>query len=325
MIMIEPLAVKHIEDAAALFVAAYKAQRRRFGYLPAEYEQTDAVAALLRDMLNAQAGVAAIVDRRLAGYLTGYSRIPNLKGLSQGVYVPDWGHAVAVGDSVERVFQPMYDAMSRDWVSGGNFTHAITFWANDTPLRDLLYWNGFGLLGIDAVRSTQQSLEDNVPQISGVTVRRAQRADLPELFRLDRELRCYMAQAPIFLAHEPSNEQEMAEAFLGQVTFSAVAEREGRLVGCIRGKLRKEDSCTSVQGESMMGIDFGYTAPEVRRTGVGEQLLAQVLAWGRERGKAGCAVDFESANVLGRHFWLKHFGALCFSAIRFVDPRVHHQ
>ncbi len=321
MIAIEPFVKKHIKDAAALFVAGYKAQCERFDYLPVEYGQMETVAALLQDIAGTQTGVAAVVDGRLAGYLIGYSGIPNFKGLSRGVYVPEWGHAVAGELAVERVFQSMYDAMSREWAGDGSFTHAITFFADDVRLRDLLYWSGFGLVVVDAVRSTRWDAGDDRPHIEGLTVRRAQHADLPELIRLDGALSHYLAQAPVFLTHEPSDEQVVAGEFLGQDGVSVVAEKEGRLVGCIRGKLRKEDSCTSVQGESMMGIDFGYTDPAVRRTGVGEQLLARVLAWGRERGKAGCAVDFESANVLGRRFWLKHFEALCFSAIRFADPR----
>lgn len=71
-----------------------------------------------------------------------------------------------------------------------------------------------------------------------------------------------------------------------------------------------------------MGINFGFTDPGIRGTGVGAKILDKILEWGRSKGKTACAVDFESANVLGRSFWLHHFKAVCFSAIRFVDPKV---
>jgi GNAT superfamily N-acetyltransferase len=101
-----------------------------------------------------------------------------------------------------------------------------------------------------------------------------------------------------------------------------VAERDRRLLACMRGTLRKEDGCTIVQDASVMGIDFAFTDPGVRGTGIGRRLLGEILNWGRSKRKKACAVDFESANALGSAFWLKHFNPVCFSAIRHVDPRV---
>jgi GNAT superfamily N-acetyltransferase len=215
----------------------------------------------------------------------------------------------------------MYDQMSHTWAGDGCFTQAVTFFASDNALRELLYWSGFGLLVVDAIREIHPAdVGQNEALDPEIVIRRANADDLPELARLDDALVTYLSGSPTFLrAHL---DRDPAQAFLGDDVISIVAERDGQLLACIRGTRQKEDGCTIVRDESVMGIDFGYTDASVRRAGIGSRILAEVLAWGREKGKAGCAVDFESANVLGRGFWLNHFGAVCYSAIRFVDPRV---
>jgi GNAT superfamily N-acetyltransferase len=115
----------------------------------------------------------------------------------------------------------------------------------------------------------------------------------------------------------------MGEAFLGEDTITIIAERDHRILSCIRGRSRQDNACTIVRDPCMMGIDFAFTEQSVRGTGLGRRILRDILEWGRSRGKTGCAVDFESANVLGRTFWLKHFRTICVSTIRHVDPRVN--
>jgi GNAT superfamily N-acetyltransferase len=276
-------------------------------------------------MIEAQPGVVAISGSKLVGYLTGYAHIPNFKGISPGVYVPEWAYSVPETPDQGRILQSMYDAIAREWVSQGCCTHAITFFASDTALRDLLYWNGFGLLVVDAIRPIEWDDRHSSTAIdAGITIRSATGDDLLGLARLDKELCTYLSESPIFLHHQEHDEQETAVRFLGEKVVSVVAEQDGRIMACIRGTDQKQDSCTIVQDESVMGINFGFTDPCIRGTGVGRAILEHVLEWGRSGQKTACAVDFESANVLGRSFWLRHFEAVCFSAIRFVDPRVTH-
>jgi len=323
MVSIETFAHKHIEDAAKLFISDYKSQRVSMGCLPSKYERLETITCLLEGILETHPGVVAISDGRLVGYLTGFAKIPHFKGVSLGVYVPEWAHSAANRPGKEKVFQAVYDTLSRRWVCDGCFTHAITFFASDTAMRDLLYWSGFGLLVVDAIRALDQNdWDDNNEVDSEVVIRAASEGDLGELTRLDNELVTYLSRSPTFLFTERSEESEMVKAFLGENVISVVAERGSQVLACIRGTEQKEDACRIVQDGSVMGIDFGYTDPSVRGTGIGRRILMEILEWGKSKGKTGCAVDFESANVLGRVFWLKHFRAVCFSAIRYVDPRV---
>jgi len=321
MITIEPFAQKHIEDAANLFIDNYKNQKEKLGCLPSKYEKIETITRLLERILETHPGVVAISDSKLAGYLTGFTTIPNFKGISMGVYVPEWAHSAE--NEPGKVFQPLYNTISRHWVSDGCFTHAVTFFASDTTLRDLLYWSGFGLLVVDAIRTiNQDDLINDVELSSEIVIRNANEDDLGELTRLDNELVSYLSRSPTFLFTEKSEKTETANAFLGENSISIVAERDHRVLACIRGRSQKEDACAIVQDASVMGIDFAYTDPSVRGTGIGRRILREILEWGESKQKTGCAVDFESANILGRAFWLRHFESICFSAIRYVDPRV---
>jgi GNAT superfamily N-acetyltransferase len=242
---------------------------------------------------------------------------------SNGIMISIWAHSVENGPGKGKIFQSMHDTISRNWVCDGCFTHAVTFFASDTTLRDLLYWSGFGLLVVDAIRAINQGDLNNYDELgSEIVIRNANDGDLEELTRLDNELVTYLSRSPTFLFAERNEEPETAKAFLGENSISVVAEQGHRLLACIRGTGQKEDSCTIVQDMSVMGIDFAYTDPSVRGTGIGRRILGEILEWGKSKQMTGCAVDFESANVLGRTFWLKHFRTVCFSAIRHVDPRV---
>jgi GNAT superfamily N-acetyltransferase len=321
MVSIETLAHKHIQDASELFARGYARQRESMACLPSKYAKTETAAQLLEGILETHPGVAALSGSRLVGYLTGYGRIPNFKGIQPGVFVPEWAHAAVEGPSRERIYQSMLETLSRTWIGSGSFAHAITFFAGDTALRELLYWTGFGLLVVDAVKAIDPA-DPLAPLEPEIVIRQANGDDLEELARLNNELINYLLRAPTFLFPESEREPDTALEFLGKNAFSVVAEQDQRLLAGMRGTLRKEDGCTIVQDESVMGIDFAFTDSGVRGTGIGRRLLGEILDWGRSRQKTACAVDFESANALGSVFWMKHFSPVCFSAIRHVDPRV---
>lgn len=323
MISIEPFEERHIEDAAKLFAKGYKRQRDAIGSLSEKYANTETIVPLLSRVKATYPGIVAISDGQLIGYLTGVSNIQNLKGTSSGVYIPEWAHHLDSGPDRERTFQSMYTTMSREWVASGCFTHLITAFASDTVLGNLLYWNGFGLLGVDAIRP-MDPIDLNTHDSLGLsfTIRRAREDDAESLINLDFDLMDYLSSPPVFMFSSKETEAQIANAFLNDSTISFVAEVDNRIVACIRGTIRGENACTVVRDDSIVAVNFGYTDPSVRGSGIADALLNEVLSWGRSEGKSACSVDFESANVLGRAFWLKHFKALCHSSVRHVDPRV---
>jgi GNAT superfamily N-acetyltransferase len=328
MIQIEPLEQKHLEDASRLFVHSYRAQRANLPCLPDRYEDPAVAERLLAEVLPAHPGVAALERGQLVGYLAGFAHIPHFHGTHPGVYIPEWAHTMDSRYAPADLFQPMYTELARQWVDAGCVNHAITFWASHHALRDLLYWNGFGLLVVDAVRaidangaSVDVPREASNPPTS-VIIRPAAADDLAGLARLDDALTRYLARSPIFRYAQESAEPDAAAEFLDPSAISVVATEGRRLLACMRGTLQKEDSCTIVRDNSVMGINIAYTEPGARGRGMGAQLLQSVLSWGRAQQKSACTVDFEAANSLARTFWLRHFTPVCYTAIRHADARV---
>lgn len=323
MISIEPFAERHVHDAAQLFIRNYRRERDHSVDLPTKYTELETISRLLDDIWKGHPGIVAISNGRLSGYLLGFTGIREFKGISLGVYVPEWGHSAVLGSGREEVIQSLYTAMAEQWIAMECYTHAISFFAADEQLQDVLCWNGFGLLVVDALRPidppefTPQTAED-----SKIVIRSARASDLPELVRLDRELTTYLSGAPTGLYSAQVGPSQPMEAYLDDDKISVVAGRGDRLLAFIRGTTEKLDGCTVVRDVGIMGIDFAYTAPSARNLGLGSKILVEILRWGRARQKGACAVDFESANALGRAFWFRYFKPVCLSAIRHIDPRI---
>ncbi len=77
-----------------------------------------------------------------------------------------------------------------------------------------------------------------------------------------------------------------------------------------------------IRDEKTVSISRAFTKEHTRNSGIGTALLKHSLDWARSVGYERCAVDFESENISGARFWLKHFQPVCYSLIRYVDERV---
>ncbi|RPH75570.1 hypothetical protein EHM76_01345, partial [bacterium] len=175
-----PLREAHLEEAAALFARAYKEQRALTPDLPSRHEQPEHLLARLKWLLDHHPGVAAVEGGRLVGYLSGIA-LEEFKGEHPGVYCPEWAHA-ARGEDRRGIYQQMYNHLSRSWVADGRYNQAITILAGDAEARDLWFWNGFGLLVVDAVRPLNR-IEDGVAP-AGFTIKAAGRDDLDAILDL---------------------------------------------------------------------------------------------------------------------------------------------
>ena len=95
----------------------------------------------------------------------------------------------------------------------------------------------------------------------------------------------------------------------------------GKIVSCIRGK-KNHGNISIIDEKGTLGINFGYTKREYRRTGIATLLLNEILKKAKRENMTICSVDFESQNIEGRKFWLKHFTPICYSMMRKVDDRI---
>ena len=95
---IMPFNEEHLEDAGALVAARYRAERKLDLSLPPAFEDSGSIVPRLRDYANGRAGVVAIQNGRLAGFLMGLLVLNIGRRLA---WSPDWGHAADSDDNRE--------------------------------------------------------------------------------------------------------------------------------------------------------------------------------------------------------------------------------
>jgi GNAT superfamily N-acetyltransferase len=325
MLTVSPFEAQHVSPAAYLFTDAYGRLLSDNRFLPPQFGHVAEIEPMLGKISADQHGAVAYVDGQFAGYLIGYSSIPGFFGRGPGVFVPVWGHGVAVPHETDDVFSALYAEMSAQWVECGCHTHAISIFADDSrDLQELLFQFGFGMQVIDGIRSLDPVAAHDSDSAGGSAedIRPASAEDVAAIRELDGKLGDHLRSAPIFLDTHPEPDDDLAQQFMGEGVRTYLAWRDGVAVGGIRGVLNAGPGSELFNVDGTLGVNFAYTDERARSAGVASKLLNELLQWGRTQGMVRCAVDFESANLLARRFWLGHFQPICYSVVRKVDDRM---
>jgi GNAT superfamily N-acetyltransferase len=310
---IVPLRDKHLEDAAALVTARYRALRGHAPPLPSRYEDVSSILTPLRDLAGQAPGVVAMRDGRLAGFLLGMV-LAEFRG-KRAVYSPEWANAVE-GEDGREIYREMYARLSAGWVADGCFTHVITLLAHDREAIDAWHWLGFGLTAVDAMRD----LTPAQGAIAKFEIRRAGLEDIEEAITLDQALHGHLAAAPVFLMDEHGS--EFYEQWLANsANVLWLAYRRGEVVAEMGLEPSNTEACYIIRDEKTISITSAFTKESERNKGIGTALLNHSLDWARSAGYERCAVDFEPQNIPAARFWLRHFQPVCYSLIRHVDER----
>ena len=140
------------------------------------------------------------------------------------------------------------------------------------------------------------------------TVRPGTEADMPEMFRLWREMMDFHAGLEHRFRPLPLPEGEQAwEKHLRQDVWGDegwcvfVAEADGRLVGQIMGTLR--DQVPVFEPEQYGYVTDVVVDPAARRHGVGRVLFEALKAWFRERGASHLQLAVAHNNPSSQAFW----------------------
>jgi GNAT superfamily N-acetyltransferase len=313
---IVPLRHKHLEDAAALVTARYRALRERTPWLPPRYEDAGSILPLLGDLTGQVPGIVAIRDGQLAGFLLGMV-FPEFRG-KRSVYSPEWANAADAEDGRE-TYREMYARLSGRWVADGCFTHLITLLAHDGRAMDAWHWLGFGLAAVDAIRD----LTPVRGTTDDVVIRRAGLEDVEQAMALSHALQRHLAAAPVFLRSVEKEGRAFHEQWLANSDNALwLAYRGGVIVACMGFEPASPDACYIIRDEKTISITSAFTRESERNKGIATALLNHSLDWARSVGYERCAVDFEPQNIPAARFWLRHFQPVCYSLIRHVDERV---
>jgi len=307
----------HVPACIDLWVSQFKEARENLASLPVLWsENTNLVQSYLREHVKKGFGVVARSQDKIVGYMT-YDRF-NFHG-EETTISPIIGHA-SVSHCRPTVYRVLYRHLSSVWVSDCSLNHIITAYTSDSELVDTLFHLGFGVYVVDAFR-------DNSPIIhtgAHVKVREAVIDDLDEIKRLGDESRLYYLQPPVFLVRKQESKEYYASLLEDEDGKVLLAEIDDQTVGVLYVRVNDESDVYSLAAMGIGKIDkMGvYIQGSARGLGAGNALLNAAVEWCRKRNIETIHVDYESANLFGGGFWLKHFSPALYSLRRKVNQDI---
>ncbi len=317
---LHPFTPQYLPAAAKLFLLNFRRLRQSVPTLPAALEDEGLIAGKISRLLEAHPGVVALEEGQLVGYLT-YMVLDDFRGAGRrAAYCPEWGHAAAAPFQAQ-AYRRMYREAAAQWAAQGCQVHAITLLADDQESLQTWFWNGFGMLVVDAVRP-MTPLEPEPKTL--LRIRQAGAADAPALAALDVEHCHYYTQSPVFMAlRESQTANEFAE-FLEQPDNSAWLALDGDLpVGFLRLNGYEFDAADAIACTETIFINGAFLQPGYRGRGASSAMLQAALQHHARLGKTCCAVDFEAFNPDAATFWMRYFQPACLSLMRCPEVVPH--
>jgi ribosomal protein S18 acetylase RimI-like enzyme len=308
-----PFGAEFIPDAAVMFYDHFQALLRSVPVLPDVFNQPQVVEQKLSTLRSRFPTFAAVENGRLVGFLGGYI-LNDLRGMGRkSVYCPEWGHA-ALPDRKNEIYRALYHAAAQEWTAQEVRTHALGILAHDTEARDVWFWNGFGLLVVDAVRSLAPL---NAVPGADVTIRLAGLEDAQTAAQLEAEHWQHYTRPPVLMHANPPDDAAALREMLNQPGNTLwLAEWRGEPVGMLRLETHSHGAADIVQAEGVAAITGLYVRSQARGQGAAAAMLDAALAHYRALDYKCCSVDFESFNPTAAAFWMKYFQPVCFSLMR---------
>jgi len=311
---ITPYCEEHMPEILELWKNQYQAELSEKGFLPNTWSlRSNEIKAFLRGQSGHEHFAVATKGGEVVGYM--FFQVFPFHGEATA-FCPIMGHAEK--GARREVLERLYQNLSEGLVAKGVLSHIITYFAHDKVVEDAVFALGFGLVVIDAFRSTKciQSISSPV----GVKIVKATPDNVCDVKALGEESREYYSRAPIFL-NRSSKPQEYYQGLLDSsdvaVYLAFVDEQPVGFMGVRRNKeLRFVDLCDTKT--ALIDEVGAYTKPAYRGRDIGTTLLSRCLEWCRLNEITVVHVDFESANLLARSFWLKFFTETLKSAKRTV-------
>ena len=300
-LLLRPFEGGDLVAAGQLLAARHATHRRTQPLLDARYEDPATAQAQVEQAWASEGASGAVAERdgRAVGYLLGAPKPSPAWG--PNVWVEAAGHAVEDPE----VARDLYGLAASRWVDEGRTAQYVLLPAYDLALADAWWRVGFGQQHVHAIRQPA----DTVVPVRGVRVRRAVRADIPVLARLDALLPLQSRRSPVFSA-VPLDvlEERLAdweESFEDPAFTTFVAEVDGAVVGSSIGCAIETSSMHTglarPDGAGFLG--FAAVLPEARGIGVGRALGDGVIGWASDAGYRSVASDWRATNLLAARAW----------------------
>ena len=294
-----------IGAAARLLAARHQAHRVAQPGLDPRFEDPAATRAEI-ETLAAREGASGSVARRggsVVGYLLG---APRAASWGPNMWVEGAGHAIDPVDP--EVIRDLYGHAAAGWVAAGVTSHYVIVPAYDAAIIDAWFRVSFGMQFVHGLRDAPTAGETFTPP-PGITIRRAERRDIPMLGRLEVALPEHQGRSPVFSPLPPPSLEEATneweEGFDDPAFTTFVAEHDGLVIGSAVGCAIEESSehtgIVRPPGAGFLG--FAAVFPEARGLGAGRALGEAVLAWARDAGHPTVVTDWRETNLLSSRTW----------------------
>ena len=268
-------------------LAARHAEHRQHAPLLAPLDRAGAEAEVRGLLEGAEAWVAE-EQGEVVGYLVATEHLPQWHGPN--------GYVQAAGFAGARLPE-LYARAAQGWSDAGRRAHLVV-----CPSYQVEPWFhlGFGVQHVHAAMPAVALPPD-------ARVRRATRADIPALARLDTVLDDTLRASPVLSPVQGSSpeeaEREWEEGFDEHTVF--VAEVDGAVVGCAIA-LDVTGSSTNVgvmRPERAGFLGFAAVLPQARGLGLGRALGDAATSWAAEQGYPAICADWRSANLEAARTW----------------------
>jgi len=301
---VRALGAEDLPETGRLLSERHRHQRRSIFALDRRYEEPktalEQVAALLEK--PSASGAIAFVHGRAVAYVLGTRRSDAMWG--PNAWIEDAGSA---GTDVEGL-RECYGLAAGSWVEDDRTNHYVVAPATDTQELDAWFSLGFGKQQVHALREpVWREFEPTLKE--GLTVRVAERDDLPVLAELDVTLPRHSARPPIFSRLPlPTVEEALAELeedFDDPKFATFVAEYEGAVIGAAIGcSLEVSPGHTPLMRPRSSGfLGFASVLANARGLGAGRALGETVMCWSRDEGYEWMATDWRSTNLEANRTW----------------------
>ena len=236
----------------------------------------------------------------MVGYLLGAPK----PGATWGPNV--WVESAGLAAEEAEDLRDLYAAAATRWVDEGRTAHYVLVPAHDQAAVGAWFRLAFGHQHTHAIREVPTE-PPSAPAC--VVVRRAVRADIPALARLDLELPLHQGLAPTFSAGDLGSYEESVQEWeedFGDPEFATfVAEHDGRVVGSAVGCALDKSSTNNglARPENAGFLGFAAVFPADRGLGAGRALGEAVLDWSREQRHSCVVTDWRATNLLSSRAW----------------------
>lgn len=312
-VTIMPLNETHLSETWPVWKTQYEEELSMGCAIPHRWNShREEIQSFLRKRVKSDYAVVAENTKGVIGYML-FDVFP-FHG-EKTAFCPIAGHAVK---QVYRsqVFEKLYQNLSKKLVANGILNHIITYFAHDDDLNETVFELGFGLIVIDAFRG----LDTFPSRVSSINIIQADSGHLDAIEALGEESRSYYLEAPIFLTREKRS-RDYYGSLLGEDSAIFLASSDSEPVGMMQIRKNHESDVVTLSDLNTGLIDKlgAYIKPTYRKQGIGRALLLRCIRWCQHQDIDRIHVDFESANLLARPFWLRYFTATMHSTKKTIN------